>query len=88
MKLASVVSAVITSLAPMAFAQDVDKDPGRSLPVEEYHYGMQLDVKNVLHRTDNSTRTGVVPVTVVYEDHSGELHKIRFLEWGGSTSNG
>lgn len=28
MKLASVVSAVITSLAPMAFAQDVDKDPG------------------------------------------------------------
>lgn len=72
MKLASVVSAVITSLAPMAFAQDVDKDPGRGLPVEEYHYGMQLDVKNVLHRTDNSTRTGVVPVTVVYEDHSGE----------------
>lgn len=54
MKLASVVSAVITSLAPMAFAQDVDKDPGRGLPVEEYHYGMQLDVKNVLHRTDNS----------------------------------
>lgn len=45
MKLASVVSAVITSLAPMAFAQDVDKDPGRGLPVEEYHYGMQLDVK-------------------------------------------
>ncbi|YCC75808.1 DUF2790 domain-containing protein [Pseudomonas aeruginosa] len=88
MKLASVVSAVITSLASMAFAQDVDKDPGRGLPVEEYHYGMQLDVKNVLHRTDNSTRTGVVPVTVVYEDHSGELHKIRFLEWGGSTSNG
>lgn len=34
MKLASVVSAVITSLAPMAFAQDVDKDPGRGLPVE------------------------------------------------------
>lgn len=32
----------------MAFAQDVDKDPGRGLPVEEYyHYGMQLDVKNV-----------------------------------------
>ncbi|MDC9025151.1 DUF2790 domain-containing protein, partial [Pseudomonas aeruginosa] len=29
--------------------------------------GKQLDVKNVLHRTDNSTRTGVVPVTVVYE---------------------
>ncbi|SQK94816.1 DUF2790 domain-containing protein [Salmonella sp. SAL04277] len=29
-----------------------------------------------------------MPVTVVYEDHSGELHKIRFLEWGGSTSNG
>ena len=50
MKLASVVSAVISSLAPMAFAQDAIKNPGADLPATEYHYGMSLDVDKVLHR--------------------------------------
>ncbi|MNW21297.1 hypothetical protein D3C71_2221310 [compost metagenome] len=45
---------------------------------------MEIDVKRVLQRTDTSDKTGVVPVTVVYEDSKGEIHKIRFLEWGGS----
>ena len=34
-----------------------------------------------------SQRAGVVPVTMVYEDSQGELHKVRFLEWGSHTSN-
>ena len=88
MKLASVVSAVISSLAPMAFAQDAIKNPGADLPVTEYHYGMSLDVDKVLHRTDNSGKVGIVPAYMVYQDHNGETHKVRFLEWGGSTSQG
>jgi hypothetical protein len=26
-------------------------------------------------------------VTLVYEDSDGEIHKIRFLEWGGSPAD-
>ncbi|MNJ82185.1 hypothetical protein D3C77_814080 [compost metagenome] len=46
---------------------------------------MDVDIQKVLHRTDTSDKTGVVPVTLVYEDSEGEVRKIRFLEWGGST---
>ena len=48
---------------------------------------MEIDVQKVLQRTDTSQQTGVVPVTLVYQDSEGELHKIRFLEWGGSTAS-
>jgi hypothetical protein len=48
---------------------------------------MEIDVKRVLQRTDTSNKTGVVPVTLVYEDSKGEVHKIRFLEWGASPAN-
>ncbi|VXC61124.1 conserved exported hypothetical protein [Pseudomonas sp. 8Z] len=85
MKIATVVSAVISSLAPMAFAEDVGK-AGHGIPVENYHYGMQLDVASVLERTDNSGKSGVVPTIMVYRDSQGELHKVRYLEWGGKSS--
>ncbi|WP_044871547.1 DUF2790 domain-containing protein [Pseudomonas sp. LFM046] len=87
MKIASAVSAVLASLAPSVFAQDFQREPGAGIPAVDYHYGMELDVQRVLYRTDASQRTGVVPVTLVYEDSKGELHKVRFLEWGNHTSN-
>lgn len=86
MKIASVVSAVLSSLAPSVFAQDIYQEPGSGIPVVDYEYGMELDVHRVLSRTDTTHRVGVVPVTMVYEDSKGELHKIRFLEWGSHTS--
>jgi hypothetical protein len=48
---------------------------------------MEIDVQKVLHRTDTSDKIGVVPVTLVYEDSAGEVHKIRFLEWGGTSGS-
>lgn len=85
MKIATIVSAVISSLAPMAFAEDAGKI-GAGIPVENYHYGMQLDIASVLQRTDNSAKVGVVPSVLVYRDSLGEVHKVRFLEWGGQSS--
>jgi hypothetical protein len=87
MKLASVARAVISSLAPGVFAQNALPEPSASVRVVDYHYGMEVNVQKVLQRTDTSRKTGVVPVTLVYEDSEGELHKIRFLEWGGSTTS-
>ncbi|MDH4566835.1 DUF2790 domain-containing protein [Pseudomonas sp. BN414] len=87
MKIASAVSAVLASLAPSVFAQEHQRDVGAGIPAVDYHYGMELDVQRVLYRTDATQRTGVVPVTMVYEDSQGDLHKVRFLEWGSHTSN-
>lgn len=84
MSMATIVSAVISSLAPSVFDHNSLQEPGAHVAAVEYHYGMNIDVKRVLQRTDTSDKTGVVPVTVVYEDSNGEIRKIRFLEWGGS----
>ena len=87
MSMATIVSAVISSLAPSVFDQNNLQDPGAHVSAVEYNYGMDIDVKRVLQRTDTSDKTGVVPVTLVYEDSAGEIHKIRFLEWGGSPAD-
>ena len=84
MSMATIVSAVISSLAPSVFDHNSLHEPGAQISAIEYHYGMNIDVKRVLQRTDTTDKTGVVPVTVVYEDSKGEIHKIRFLVWGGS----
>ncbi|WP_085715093.1 DUF2790 domain-containing protein [Pseudomonas sp. B28(2017)] len=87
MNIATVVSAVISSLAPSVFDQNGLQEPGAHVSAVEYHYGMEIDVKRVLQRTDTSDKTGMVPVTLVYEDSEGEVHKIRFLEWGASPAS-
>ncbi|CAI8860777.1 DUF2790 domain-containing protein [Pseudomonas sp. IT-P44] len=87
MNMATIVSAVISSLAPTVFDQNGLQEPGAHVSAVDYHYGMEIDVKRVLQRTDTSNKTGVVPVTLVYEDSLGEVHKIRFLEWGASPAN-
>ncbi|MGA3798556.1 hypothetical protein PS726_00596 [Pseudomonas fluorescens] len=87
MSMATIVSAVISSLAPSVFDQNSLQEPGAHVSAVDYHYGMEIDVKQVLQRTDTSDKTGVVPVTVVYLDSEGEVHKIRFLEWGGSAAD-
>jgi hypothetical protein len=78
---------VISSLAPSVFDQNGLQEPGAHVSAVDYHYGMEIDVKQVLRRTDTSDKTGVVPVTLVYLDSQGEVHKLRFLEWGGSPAN-
>ncbi|KIP90884.1 MULTISPECIES: DUF2790 domain-containing protein [Pseudomonas] len=83
MKIATAVTALLSSLAPAVFAADVQPKPGAGLPTEDYHYGMKVDVQKILYRTDVSDKRGVVPVIMVFTDSQGETHKMRFLEWGG-----
>lgn len=57
MNIATVVSAVISSLAPSVFDQNGLQEPGAHVSAVEYHYGMEIDVKKVLQRTDTSDKT-------------------------------
>ena len=88
MKFAALNATLIAAFAPMAFASE--KAPASSkVEVQEYQYGMQLDIDQVLQRTDNSRKSGVVPSVLVYRDSQGQVHAVRFMEWGGlSSQNG
>ena len=60
MKFAALNASVLAVLAPLAIASE--KAPATpKVEVQEYQYGMQLDIDQVLQRTDNSRKSGVVP---------------------------
>lgn len=81
---ALVLTAVIASPA-FAAARTAGTD---AEPVQHYAYGQTLDIKRVISLTDVSREVGVVPVTLVYEDSQGEVHKVVFSQIGGGASGG
>lgn len=85
MKIAAITATLIAAFAPLAFANEKALASAR-VDVKQYQYGMQLDIDQVLQRTDNSRESGVVPSVMVYRDSQGDVHAVRFLEWGGQTN--
>ncbi|WFC61864.1 DUF2790 domain-containing protein [Pseudomonas sp. REST10] len=85
MKIAAITATLIAAFAPIAFANEKASASAR-VDVKQYQYGMQLDIDQVLQRTDNSRESGVVPSVMVYRDSQGDVHAVRFLEWGGQTN--
>ncbi|MBL36127.1 DUF2790 domain-containing protein [Ectopseudomonas khazarica] len=85
MKIAAITATLIAAFAPIAFANEKAPTSAR-VDVKQYQYGMQLDIDQVLQRTDNSRESGVVPSVMVYRDSQGDVHAVRFLEWGGQTN--
>ncbi|MEN0107404.1 MAG: DUF2790 domain-containing protein [Pseudomonas sp.] len=87
MKTAAIATFALIAVAPLVFAQSAktsNAQIGADIPAVEYQYGMQLDVKKVLSLTDVSNLAGVVPVTMVYEDSHGQVHKVQYQELGGA----
>jgi hypothetical protein len=88
MKTAFAIASLTAAFATGAFAQDgSDRSTASNLPVETYHYGMKLDVQKILSKTDVTEERGVVPVTMVYQDSQGNLHKLQYLQLGGYDDN-
>ncbi|UFH50952.1 DUF2790 domain-containing protein [Pseudomonas sp. KNUC1026] len=88
MKSSIAFAAIATLFATSAYAQDgADRSLASNLPVEQYHYGMNLDVQKVISKTDITGKRGTVPVTMVYQDSQGQLHKVRYLEVGGQNDD-
>lgn len=53
----------------------------------DYHYGMSLDIQNVIQISDNADKVGVVPATITFLDSNGKLHKVNYLELGHHDSS-
>ncbi|NQD96401.1 DUF2790 domain-containing protein [Pseudomonas sp. CrR25] len=65
-----------------ALAQPTPAQDSSQVQAVDYHYGMTLDVHEVIHITDNSDKVGVVPATITFLDSQGRLHKVNYLELG------
>ncbi|WP_437880731.1 DUF2790 domain-containing protein [Pseudomonas sp. LRF_L74] len=84
----ALVLLALAGLSPLAFAQDNGQtSPDSQLPVEQYHYGMKLDIDHVVSLTDSSTTCGLMTSYMVYEDHQGNLHRLAYLIQGNGCSN-
>lgn len=86
MKATIALAAALFSLAPVAFASSASSTV-ETAPIQ-YEYGTKLDVKKVISLTDVSQKEGVVPVTMVYQDSQGDVHKVQFLQLGGQNTSG
>jgi hypothetical protein len=79
----SAIAAILLSSAftTGAFAQDVAQAPS-DVPVEHYHYGMNVDVAKVISITKSevSNLDESEPATMVYQDHQGKVHALQYLE--------
>lgn len=84
----TIFAAVIMSVASVnAFAAAPDKD--QTSAVVDYHYGQQLDIAKLESLKKSSTQDDVASVIMVYQDHSGQTHQVRFLEESSkANSNG
>ncbi|AOE84212.1 DUF2790 domain-containing protein [Pseudomonas sp. TCU-HL1] len=58
------------------------------LVIEQYHYGMELDIARVISRSEIPDVCGVVPAYMTYEDHQGNIHRLEYVVFGQGCSNG
>lgn len=55
-------------------------------PVEDYHYGEKLDIKRVVQSPDLDF-CGIREVEMIYKDHAGQLHRLRYPVYGEGCAN-
>lgn len=77
----------LTGLSSLAFAAAPEQPVAlEQIQPEQYHYGMSIDVARVLASSDVSQACGVVPATMTYEDHQGQVHRLEYLVLGDGCS--
>lgn len=70
--------------ATARYAQSVQKPMPE---LEDYRYGMDLDVAKLVHVSPGVRYCGNVRSMMSYEDSKGELHMVRYLVKGECVNN-
>ncbi|MBB2496619.1 DUF2790 domain-containing protein [Aquipseudomonas ullengensis] len=77
----------LAGLSSFAFAAAPEETASAGhVQSEQYRYGMDLDVAHVIAVSDVSHECGVVPATMTYKDHQGDVHRLEYLVQGGGCS--
>ncbi|MGF6693270.1 hypothetical protein M2318_003347 [Metapseudomonas resinovorans] len=56
--------------------------------IEQYRYGMELDIARVISKSEIPDVCGVVPAYMTYEDHQGKVHRLEYVVFGQGCSSG
>jgi hypothetical protein len=56
--------------------------------VEQYAYGMELDVARVISISNDNHECAVGPAWMTFEDHQGLRHTVEYRQMGDGCSNG
>ncbi|MBC3422349.1 MULTISPECIES: DUF2790 domain-containing protein [Pseudomonas] len=57
-------------------------------PPVQYDYSMNLDIKRVINLSTIPDVCEVVPATMTYEDHQGQVHTIQYRAMGEGCQQG
>ena len=77
----TLISLLLTVIATSAMA--ADNEPLAVL----YNPAQPLDIAKVVSVSDTATACGVVPATMEYVDHQGQIHRVTYNVMGDCTSN-
>ncbi|SDH38316.1 DUF2790 domain-containing protein [Pseudomonas panipatensis] len=85
----AVVILALASFSSLALAEQASAGTQPQSPaVEQYTYGMKLDVAHVVSTTDVSNQCGIVPAQMTYENSQGQRHTVEYQVWGNGCSGG
>ena len=77
----------LVGMSSLAFADEV-KTATNQPAVEQYDYSTNPDIKRVISLSTIPNVCEVVPATMTYEDHQGQVHTIQYRAMGEGCSQG
>ncbi|EKT4464981.1 DUF2790 domain-containing protein [Pseudomonas putida] len=77
----------LVGMSSFALADEV-KTAATQPVVEQYDYSTNLDIKRVISLSTIPNVCEVVPATMTYEDHQGQVHTIQYRAMGEGCSQG
>ncbi|EKT4523134.1 DUF2790 domain-containing protein [Pseudomonas putida] len=77
----------LVGMSSFALADEV-KTASTQPVVEQYDYSTNLDIKRVISLSTIPNVCEVVPATMTYEDHQGQVHTIQYRAMGEGCSQG
>ncbi|MBF8723656.1 MULTISPECIES: DUF2790 domain-containing protein [Pseudomonas] len=77
----------LVGMSSLALADEV-KTASTQPVVEQYDYSTNLDIKRVISLSTIPNVCEVVPATMTYEDHQGQVHTIQYRAMGEGCSQG
>lgn len=80
---------VLALVGMSSFALADEPQPASNQPVaQQYDYSMNLDIKRVISLSTIPDVCEVVPATMTYEDHQGQVHTLQYRAMGEGCSEG
>lgn len=77
------------SLTAQAFADESTANAhANQVPVENYTYGMKLDIQKIITVSDIANECAPVPAQMTYEDSHDQRHILQYQVMGTGCSNG